>query len=51
MWRLVHYWWLALAGTLSTYDGTPFDGLGHQIVASNGHLHAALLAELARARQ
>ena len=38
-------------GTLSTYDGTPFDGLGHQIVASNGHLHAALLAELAKARR
>jgi myo-inositol-1(or 4)-monophosphatase len=38
-------------GTLSTYDGTPFDGLGHQIVASNGHLHAALLAELAGVHQ
>jgi myo-inositol-1(or 4)-monophosphatase len=38
-------------GTLSTYAGTPFDGLGHQIVASNGRLHAALLAELARTRQ
>jgi fructose-1,6-bisphosphatase/inositol monophosphatase family enzyme len=38
-------------GTLSTYDGTPFDGFGHQIVASNGHLHAALLAELAQARR
>jgi myo-inositol-1(or 4)-monophosphatase len=37
-------------GTLSTYNGLPFDGFGHQIVASNGHLHAALLAELARAR-
>ncbi len=38
-------------GRLSTYDGTPFDGLGHQIVASNGPLHAALLAELARSRR
>jgi myo-inositol-1(or 4)-monophosphatase len=38
-------------GTLSTYDGASFDGLGPQIVASNGHLHAALLAELARARR
>ena len=37
-------------GMLSTYDGTPFDGLGHQIVASNGHLHAAILAELAGVR-
>jgi myo-inositol-1(or 4)-monophosphatase len=37
-------------GTLSTYDGTPFDGLGHQVVASNGHLHAAILAELASVR-
>jgi len=37
-------------GTLSTYDGAPFDGVGHQIVASNGRLHTALLAELARAR-
>ena len=38
-------------GTLSTYDGTPFDGFGHQIVASNGHLHAAMLAELASVRR
>ena len=38
-------------GMLSTYDGTPFDGLGHQIIASNGPLHAALLAELAGARR
>ena len=38
-------------GTLSTYDGTPFDGLGHQVVASNGHLHAAILAELASVRR
>jgi len=38
-------------GTLSTYDGMPFDGLGHQIVASNGHLHTAVLAELAKTRQ
>jgi myo-inositol-1(or 4)-monophosphatase len=38
-------------GALSTYDGAPFDGLGHQIVASNGPLHTALLAELAKVRQ
>ena len=38
-------------GTLSTYDGTPFDGLGHQVVASNGHLHAAILAQLASVRR
>jgi len=38
-------------GTLSTYDGTPFDGFGHQIVTSNGHLHAAILAELASVRR
>jgi myo-inositol-1(or 4)-monophosphatase len=37
-------------GRLSTYDGTPFDGLGPQVVASNGSLHAAILAELARVR-
>jgi len=38
-------------GQLSTYTGEPFDGLGHQIVASNGHLHSALLATLANVRQ
>jgi len=38
-------------GTLSTYDGTPFDGFGHQVVASNGHLHAAILTELASVRR
>ena len=38
-------------GTLSTYDGTLFDGLGHQVVASNGHLHAAILAQLASVRR
>jgi len=37
-------------GTLSTYDGTPFDGFGHQVVASNGPLHAAILAQLASVR-
>lgn len=37
-------------GRLSTYDGTPFDGLGHQVVASNGLLHAAILAQLASVR-
>lgn len=37
-------------GTVSTYDGTPFDGVGHQIVASNGPLHAPLLAALASVR-
>jgi myo-inositol-1(or 4)-monophosphatase len=34
-------------GQLSTYAGTAFDGLGPQIVASNGHLHDAILAKLA----
>src|SRR5262249_35117327 len=38
-------------GTLSTYDGTLFDGFGHQIVASNSHLHTAILAELAGVRR
>ena len=38
-------------GRLSTYTGEPFDGLGHQIVASNGHLHDTMLAALARVRQ
>jgi myo-inositol-1(or 4)-monophosphatase len=58
--RLDGYWeqrlrpWDVAAGaggTLSPYDGTSFDGLGHQIVASNGYQHAALLAELARIRR
>jgi myo-inositol-1(or 4)-monophosphatase len=38
-------------GHLSTYTGAPFDGLGPQIVASNGHLHSAILARLASVRQ
>jgi myo-inositol-1(or 4)-monophosphatase len=38
-------------GSVSTYDGTLFDGVGHQIVASNGHLHTALLTALGSARQ
>jgi myo-inositol-1(or 4)-monophosphatase len=37
-------------GRLSTYTGTPFDGLGPQIVASNGPLHDAILAKLASVR-
>ncbi len=37
-------------GKLTTYAGEPFSGLGHQVVASNGHLHAALLAKLASVR-
>lgn len=37
-------------GMVTTYDGTLFDGVGHQIVASNGYVHAAMLAHLARAR-
>ena len=38
-------------GQLSTYTGEPFDGLGHQVVASNGHLHSTILATLASVRQ
>lgn len=38
-------------GTVSTYDGTPHDGVGPQIVASNGPLHTAILAELASVRR
>lgn len=38
-------------GRLSTYSGTPHDGLGPQIVASNGHLHAVMLSKLTEARQ
>ena len=38
-------------GSVTTYDGSLFDGVGHQIVASNGLLHAVLLAELATARR
>ena len=34
-------------GQVSTYSGAPFDGLGHQIVASNGYLHDTILAKLA----
>jgi myo-inositol-1(or 4)-monophosphatase len=34
-------------GRLSTYTGAPFDGLGPQVVASNGHLHHVILAKLA----
>lgn len=37
-------------GRLSTYTGEPFDGLGHQVVASNDHLHDAMLAKLAAVR-
>lgn len=37
-------------GRVSTYSGDPFDGLGHQVVASNGHLHGAILAKLAALR-
>ena len=40
----------AAGGRLSTYSGAPFDGLGPQIVASNGHLHDAILAKLADVR-
>jgi myo-inositol-1(or 4)-monophosphatase len=40
----------AAGGRLSTYSGAPFDGLGPQVVASNGHLHDAILAKLADAR-
>ncbi|GIX46215.1 MAG: inositol monophosphatase [Candidatus Tectimicrobiota bacterium] len=38
-------------GKVTTYSGDPFDGLGHQLVASNGHLHAAMLAKLAGVRR
>jgi myo-inositol-1(or 4)-monophosphatase len=37
-------------GRLSTYSGASYDGVGHQIVASNGYLHAAILAQLASVR-
>jgi myo-inositol-1(or 4)-monophosphatase len=35
-------------GRLSIYTGAAFDGLGPQVVASNGHLHDAILAKLAQ---
>lgn len=38
-------------GRLSTYSGAAYDGVGPQIVASNGYLHPALLATLAGVRQ
>ncbi len=38
-------------GRLSTYGGDPHDGFGHQIVASNGHLHDIMLSKLAEARR
>ena len=37
-------------GRLSTYSGASYDGVGHQIVTSNGHLHDAILAQLASVR-
>jgi myo-inositol-1(or 4)-monophosphatase len=41
----------AAGGRLSTYTGTPFDGLGPQVVASNGHLHDVILTKLAAVRR
>lgn len=38
-------------GRLSTYSGAPHDGFGHQIVASNGHLHAIVLHKITEARR
>ena len=38
-------------GRLSTYSGAPHDGLGHQIVASNGHLHEVMLRQIEAARR
>lgn len=38
-------------GRLSTYSGAPHDGLGHQIVASNGHLHEVMLHQIEAARR
>jgi len=37
-------------GRLSTYSGASHDGLGHQIVASNGHLHEVMLRQIEAAR-
>jgi myo-inositol-1(or 4)-monophosphatase len=37
-------------GRISIYNGAPFDGLGHQIVASNGHLHDVIVAKLVTLR-
>ena len=33
-------------GTLSHLDGAPFDWTGREVVATNGHLHEALLESL-----
>jgi myo-inositol-1(or 4)-monophosphatase len=41
----------AAGGRLSTYTGALFDGLGPQVVASNGHLHDIVLAKLADVRR
>ena len=38
-------------GRISTYDGEPHDGVGHQVVASNGHLHEVMLSKIAEARE
>lgn len=38
-------------GHLSTYSGASHDGFGHQIVASNGHLHEVILVKITKARQ
>ena len=37
-------------GRLSTYNGAPHDGVGHEIVASNGHLHDPILRQIEAAR-
>lgn len=39
------------SGRLSTYSGDPHDGFGHQVVASNGHLHEAMLNKITEARK
>jgi myo-inositol-1(or 4)-monophosphatase len=38
-------------GRVSTYTGASYNGVGPQIVASNGHLHATMLAKLASVRR
>ena len=39
------------SGRVTTYSGASFDGVSHQVVASNGVLHAAILEKLASMRQ
>ena len=38
-------------GTVTAIDGGPFDPLGHEVVATNGHLHEAIREVVAAAHE